>query len=88
MDTRFRAVKRLIDRNMVRGAAQFVRFPFFVIEPTPQSAPDQKMTDLDIKMQEDSRKLLISSNNSIKIFGDIELTNEIWLGASITGREC
>ena len=72
MSVKFGAIRNLSDRNQVNRPPKYIKFPFFVVEPS-----DCKNTDLGIKLQSDLRKLLLGSNFPLKIYGDLEVLAEI-----------
>lgn len=61
---------------------RYIKFPFFVIEPNSQTTTNNGITDIVIKMQEDLTKVLVDSNNQMKIFGDIEVVTDMSLSQS------
>lgn len=72
MSVKFTAIRNLSERNQHARPPKFIRFPFFVVEPS-----DCRNTDLGIKLQSDLQKLLLDSNNPLKIYGDLEVLAEI-----------
>ena len=72
LTAKFTAIRNLVIRNFQTQPPKNIRFPFFIIEPS-----DLKNTELGIKMQSDLRKMLINSNRSLKIYGDLEILTEI-----------
>jgi hypothetical protein len=72
MSAKFAAIRNLSERNQTCRPPKYIRFPFFVVEPS-----DVRNTDLGIKLQADLRKLLLDSNNPLKIYGDLEVLAEI-----------
>lgn len=72
MSAKFAAISHLSQRNQHLRPSKYIRFPFFVVEPS-----NCKDTDLGIKLQADLRKLLLDSNNPLKIYGDLEVLSEI-----------
>lgn len=67
-----RAVKFLVKRNEDRRPPKSISFPFFIVEPA--NVPD---TDLRIQMQANLMRLLVKSNNPLKLYGDIEAVIEV-----------
>ena len=72
LNVKITAVRNLIYRNFMNRTPKSIRFPFFIIEPS-----DRPDTLLEVKMQSDFIKMLVTSNNQLKIYGDIEVLVEI-----------
>ena len=72
LSAKFTAIRNLVIRNFKTQPPKNIHFPFFIIEPS-----DLKKTELGIKMQSDLHKMLINSNRSLKIYGDLEILTEI-----------
>ena len=69
---KFNCIKTLIDRNKIKKPIKHIKFPFLIIEPSGEQG-----TDLFIKMQSDLSKTLLTSNKNLRIYGDLEIINEI-----------
>lgn len=69
---KFVAVRRLLDRNRTERPERKISFPFVVVQPT-----DQPGTDMGVKMQSNLKKLKVTSNNSLTLYGDLEVVAEM-----------
>jgi len=72
LSAKYRCVQALFLRNREKKGQKHVKFPFLIIEPSPE--PE---TDLFIKMQSDLLKMLIISNKNLNMYGDLEIINSI-----------
>lgn len=79
LSAKYRCVQALILRNREKKGQKQVKFPFLIVEPSPE--PD---TDIFIKMQSDLLKTLIISNKNLNMYGDLEIINLI---PSLTNQE-
>jgi hypothetical protein len=59
-----------------------IGFPFFIVEPA--NVPG---TDLKIMLQADLLKLKLSSNHSLRMYGDLEAIGEVPSLAGLAGDE-
>lgn len=72
MSTKLVNIQQLIARNKATDVDKYMNFPFLIVEPS--SLP---RTNLAIKMQSDLKKLSITSNHEIHIYGDLEIISMI-----------
>ena len=65
-------IQQLIARNKAQMPNRYMNFPFLIVEPS-----SLQRTNLAIKMQSDLKKLSITSNHEIHIYGDLEIISMI-----------
>ena len=62
------SVRQLVARNRLTQPGRYMGFPFLIVEPS-----GLPRTNLAIKMQSDLRKLAITSNREVHLYGDLEV---------------
>ena len=72
MSKKLSNIQQLIARNKAQQPSCYMNFPFLIVEPSTLPR-----TNLAIKMQSDLKKLSITSNNEIHIYGDLEIISMI-----------
>ena len=64
-------IKKIIGKNSVKNKQSFIRFPFVVVKPSPNSHSNMK-----IVANRSYKKFLFRSNNKMEIQGDLDYLSE------------